>query len=466
MSQILRIDLEPAELRALNTGLAVIAARSARNEKIAAYYDGVARIRDLGIAIPPQLRNIETVVGWPARTVDVRESRIDFERFVSTTGDENPLDVAALWDANGMRLEQSLAHTSALMQGVVFATATAGDTTAGEPEVLYSIHEATNATIGWNPRTRRADWGVAITARKNSGDPKTAILYLPDRIVVIDYVRNAWQITRIPNPIGRPPITMLTRRPRVGRRFGVPVITRAVMSFTDNAVRSLLRGEVADEFFSVPQRYALGADEKAFSATGWEAVIGKMLAISRDEMGDIPTVGQFAQMSTNGQTEKLKALAMMFSGESSIPANYLGIIQDNPSSADAIRVAETALIEDVSRDLSNFEFGWVDLSGLGVMIRDRLTETPAELRTVRLQSRDPATPTRSAQTQNVIGLITAGALPATSRVTYKMLGWDDTTIAELMAEQRRGQVASLVTTLRERRQLPAAPAEVTGADGG
>jgi hypothetical protein len=86
-------DLTCRELPCLREGLDVIAAREGRNEKIQAYYNSVARVRDLGIAIPPQLRNIETVVGWPAKTVDVRASRFDLEEFVDPTGETSPIGV-------------------------------------------------------------------------------------------------------------------------------------------------------------------------------------------------------------------------------------------------------------------------------------------------------------------------------------------------------------------------------------
>jgi hypothetical protein len=440
-------DLPSTELACLREGLTVIESRRVRNEKIQAYYDGVARIRDLGIAIPPHLRNIETVVGWPAKTVDVRESRFDLEEFVGQNGETSPMGVDEMWAENHMGLEQSFAHTAALMHGVVFLTATAGDVHAGEPQVLYSIHEATNATIGWNPRTRRPDWAVVVVDRKNDASPQTVILYMPCEIITLRHVRHVWHVDRVRNPVSRVPVTMLTRRPRVGRRFGMPVITRAVISLTDSAVRTLLRSEVSAEFFSVPQRYALGVDSDAFSTTGWEAVIGKFLAISRDDDGDVPTMGQFPQVSIQGHTEQLRSLAMMFSGETSIPISYLGVIQDNPSSADAIRVGETSLIEDVERDQNSFGHGWVELNTLGVMIRDRLTEPPAELRRVRPRWRDAATPTRSAQTQNVVQLVSAGVLRPDSQVTYEQLGFDQITCDRLKAETQRSQVSALISRL-------------------
>src|SRR5699024_5320406 len=78
-------------------------------------------------------------------------------------------------------------------------------------------------------------------------------------------------------------------------------ITPAVRSLTDSAMRTLVGAEVAREFYAVPQRYLMGAPESFFldedgnPRGAWDAMMGKILAIERDEeTGDVPTVGSFA----------------------------------------------------------------------------------------------------------------------------------------------------------------------------
>lgn len=43
------------------------------------YYDGKQKLKDLGISLPPQMRLIDTVLGWPGTVVDALEERLDFE---------------------------------------------------------------------------------------------------------------------------------------------------------------------------------------------------------------------------------------------------------------------------------------------------------------------------------------------------------------------------------------------------
>src|SRR5690625_7502879 len=49
-----------------------------RNTEKLAYYEGKQRVRQLGITIPPSMRDVEVVVGWPGTTVDVVEERLDW----------------------------------------------------------------------------------------------------------------------------------------------------------------------------------------------------------------------------------------------------------------------------------------------------------------------------------------------------------------------------------------------------
>src|SRR5699024_7811864 len=117
-------------------------------------------------------------------------------------------------------------------------------------------------------------------------------------------------------------------------------------SYTDMALRTLVGAEVAREFYAVPQRYMMGAPESFFldddgnPRGAWDAMMGKILAIERDEeTGDIPTVGSFTAHSTSPFFEQLRNLSQLLASETSIPPTYLGFVTDNPSSADAIRMS-------------------------------------------------------------------------------------------------------------------------------
>jgi hypothetical protein len=145
--------------------------------------------------------------------------------------------------------------------------------------------------------------------------------------------------------MGRPTIEALTYRPTFEKPLGQSRINRAVMSITDSAVREALRTEISAEFFTSPQKYLLGADTDAFKhKTKWEAYIGNIFAVGRDENGDLPTFGQLSQGSMQPHTDYMRALAARFSGETNVPISTLGIIHDQPASAEAIYAASEPLI--------------------------------------------------------------------------------------------------------------------------
>ncbi|MEE2055878.1 hypothetical protein Q8A49_35805, partial [Nocardiopsis umidischolae] len=48
-------------------------------EILDAYYNGEQVVNDLGISIPPQLKGLHTVIGWPQIGVDALERRLDID---------------------------------------------------------------------------------------------------------------------------------------------------------------------------------------------------------------------------------------------------------------------------------------------------------------------------------------------------------------------------------------------------
>jgi hypothetical protein len=53
-----------------------------RNILRARYYDHKETLRNVGISIPPQLRLVEHVIGWPQKGVDTLGRRISLDGFV------------------------------------------------------------------------------------------------------------------------------------------------------------------------------------------------------------------------------------------------------------------------------------------------------------------------------------------------------------------------------------------------
>ncbi len=443
--------------------------KATRNLLRARYYDSKNALKDFGISIPPQMKDVETVVGWPAKAVDSLSRRCKLDGFVVPGATTADLGIDAMWSDNRMEIEAPQAHTSAFIHACAFVATTLGDTAAGEPEVLITARSANSGTALWNPRARRLSAALSIVAYEETTPFEEyvteLVMYLPDKVITLSNAdRRRWTVKRIPHSLGRVPVEPLVYKPRLDRPFGSSRISRAVMSITDEAVRTVLRTEVSAEFFSSPQRYMLGADPDAFVGsdgrvrTGWEAILGRMLAISRDENGDVPEVGTFPQQSMEPHIAHLRSVATRFAGETNLPVSSLGIVQDNPASAEAIYAAKEELITEAEAADDVFGATWVEAVRTGYMLREKLTEPPPELRKLRAKWRDPATPSRSAASDSVLKTVQAFPWMAESPVALEQLGWDQTTIARALSDKATAPAAPAVAAAPVPAASPAAPA--------
>lgn len=432
--------LDHGEQDTLDRMIMLYRAKLPRNILRSRYYDSHTVLKDYGISIPPQMKQFETVVGWPAKAVDALARRCKLDGFLSPGGvPGDPLGIQEMADENCLEVEVPQALTSALIHSCAFVATTLGDTSEGEPEVLINMRSALNATALWNPRKRALESALSVVSWRDqlaTGRVLTdMVLYMPDKVIeVYNDDEGKWVLRRTPHSLGHVPVAPLPYRPRLERWAGSSRISRAVMSITDEAVRTVLRTEVSAEFYSSPQRYILGADPEAFTGsdgrtrTGWEQIIGQMTAISRDDEGNIPTVGTFAQMSMEPHIAHLRAAATRFAGETNLPVSSMGIVQDNPASAQSIEETKEELINDAEEATVVFGHALATAVRTGLMLRDNLTEMPPEFREIKAKWRDPRTPSRSAAGDYMLKTVQAFPWMADNPVALEQLGWDQGTI--------------------------------------
>lgn len=318
------------------------------------YYDHKAGLKDLGIALPPHLRNrIEMATGMPAKAVDARVRRTILDGFSLASGvDPASLGVDEVVTRNRLTSLLPQATTSALIESTAFLFVTVGDEAAGEPRALVTARGAEFATGTWSPRLWALSDALSILSVDDSGTPDHMVLYVPNRAIVMRRDGGRWDIRQSVHELGVP-VEPIPYKPMLDRPFGRSVITRTVMSLTDSMVRTLIRTEIGAEFYNAPQRWAMGADEKAFVGpdgsprSGWEVTLGKLLALGRDDEGNVPTVGQFPQQSMEPNVAQIRAIAQLFSSETNVPLRDLGVVGDNPESSQAIQTANEGLELDV-----------------------------------------------------------------------------------------------------------------------
>lgn len=439
----------------INDLLNLWAAKLARNQLKYRYYNGKNVLKDFGISIPPSLLTVETVVGWPQKAVDAMAVRSRFDGF--TANDSN---VQSILDSIAKRSRLSVKYRqavqSALIHSCAFATVTMDED--GEPRI--DLHSAETAAARWDEAKGRISYGMAINGFYQ-GKPADITLYTDEAVIrAWDAGVGYWDWSFEPISMGRPTIEALANRPTFRKPFGQSRITRAVMSITDSAVRESLRTEISAEFFTSPQKYLLGADADAFrNVTKWEAYIGNIFAVGRDENGDLPQFGQLSQGSMQPHTEYMRSLAARFSGETNVPISTLGVIHDQPASAEAIYAANEPLIiecEDFN-DGARETLRSIALMAMAAKLDTPLSELPEEFYDFTPDFRNPAMPSVVSQTDAMVKIASVVPGFAGTDVFFEQIGFAEDMRKKAENEIKRNNASfSLANVLNSERVQNAA----------
>lgn len=464
------MSLTPEELGLVDLLIGKLKHHDAKNAELERYYEGKNRLKDLNISIPPSLKLVDSVVGWAGTAVDVLEERLDLEGYI---GGDN-LGLNDVFRANELDLESGLGHKDALVYGKGFVFV--GKGMDGEPDPLITIESPKKATAIYDLRSRRITAAILVQ-RSDRGAILGGSLYLPDQTIYFEAYEGAYvELARDVHQLGRVPVAPLINNPRSGDPDGRSEITRAVRSYTDSAMRTLLGAEVAREFYSAPQRYIMGAKEDTFLDSdgnpldAWKAIQGRILGVPyNDDDNVMPTVGQFQANSPAPYFDQIRQYAQLIAAETAIPASYLGFQTDNPSSADAIRQMEARLVKRAERRQRQFGRTWSEVAKLALLVRDG--SIPEEASNIRPVWRDAATPTRAAAADEVLKLIQSGVLAPDSDIVYNRIGLSDSDKQVLKSEKATADANALLNNLATaaaavpQQQAPAQPAIAPAASG-
>lgn len=456
MATLLKLDrLSDVEEQQVQSLLVRLVGFGARNVEATQFYDASTRWENLGIAIPEEMEPwLDTTLGWCGIAVDTLEERLEWTGWVTDVDDDWGINAAFV--DNQLTLESSLLHLDALIYGIGFWSVTRGD--EGEPDPLVTAESPLNTTYEWSRRSRRAAAALTVGERDQSSIPQRVSLHLPGEDVILRSSAllepGRWQVEdRITYPHGRVSVIPVVNRPWGSRRMGRSEITRAMRSLQKNAVRTLAGWEIAREFFAAPQRYAMGADERSFvdsdgkPLSAWQAYVGRVWAMERDEDGNIPTVGQFPSGDPSAYFTGLRGLGSLFAAEAGLAVSYLGIPTDQPASADAIRAGDARLLKRAERRHTQFGAGHHELGEQIYMLTHATGTVPDEFRGVDESWRDPATPTRAASSDAATKLVSAGILPADSEVTMEWVGLSKSDQRRLKADRGRQRNLDVVRAL-------------------
>ena len=426
------------------------------------YRDMKVRIKPTGNMPAEAIARVEAVSEWPEKAVTALAERSIFEGFVTPGGDQDPFDLRSILRANRFDLELPQAIDSTYTHSCSFITTALGDVASGEPEVLVMAREATWTAARWDSRRRVVRDMLAITGTDDNGAPSSMDVFFPDSVLSLTRrPSGSWVADRRTNPTGEVLAEPLVYEPSLTRPFGRSRISRAVMNITDRALLAVIRAEIASDFYASPRMYALGVSQDAFTRGKWQAAIDSWFAISKDEDGDTPTVGQFPQMTMQPLNDHYRTIATQFSGATGVPVSSLGIVTDNPPSAEALYADDRRIVNTARRQNRFMGSALARVGQRVVKLRDGDVSSP-ELDELDVAWANPAFTSPNTASDALVKLASVFPWLSESEVALEYAGFSQAEITRLLSDKRRTQGAGVLAQLTQMRE--AANAQQAGSE--
>ncbi|NGM16962.1 phage portal protein [Eggerthellaceae bacterium zg-893] len=427
----------------LESLLGVAARVAPRNASLRRVYEGDFFPPTIGIDPVPEAARPGSRCEWPRKAVDAVAKRSRLQGFVFDGGASDPT-VDRLVTDRGLLGSYNRNVPNALVHGCMFATV--NNTPRG---ASVRFHSAETAAATWDAMEDRVGSGLVAASVARAPWSRAAPaamqmnLHLPERVVVLRRAGpSSWEAESLPHPMGRPMMEAFCFQPSGMKPFGRSRITGEVVSLACDVMRTLDAMAVSSALYAHPKEYLLGLTDEQFDelvGNKRSVLINSLLMMTRDEDGRVPEFGQLAAVSPQPYIDLLRAYASLFSGATSVPLNSLGIVQDNPSSAEAIQAAREDICIDAEdlNESSRTSMRSVALMAMAVdrnVSPDGLTDVQ---KSVMPLFADPSKPSVVSQADAMVKVAAADPDFAGTDVFYEGIGFDQATIERIASERRR-----------------------------
>lgn len=347
------------------------------------------------------------------------------------------VDIWSDWLRNDLPELSRTAHREALLLGQGYVLVWSGRD--GRP--LVTVESAHQMACLRDPGTRRITHAIK---RWETDTTTEAVVYGPD--VITRYRANHTGATtagfktveELPNPLGVPPVVRLLNSDRILDE-GVSELDDLIC-LTDALAKILADMMVSSEFVGRPRRAAVGISleevpvlDEDGNETGETREVNPFpeanrMMVSENENAKI---SQLDAADLAGYKNAVDIITTQLSACSALPAHMLGILSNQPASADALRAAEASLTARAEAKAALFGRSWEDVARLVVGVRDGADPLTVD---VNVEWADPSTRSEAAAADATVKLVQAGVLPVS--YALKRLGYDAATIDEIRAARR------------------------------
>lgn len=414
-----------------------------RNEM---YYRGEIRPEAMGLALPPEIARLQTVVNWSSVVVKAIAERLRVQGFRIGKDDTANDDLWDIWESNELDHYSNLAHVEALVQGRCWVTVD-----VGEDYPIVMPESADSMAVDIEPKTRTIRAAVRRWYEYDTSGKQIdlATVYEPDATTYFIYDKRGWtQYDENRHGLGKVLVFPMVNDSRLpsGKnpyaRWGVSELNNTI-PLVDAACRSLTNLQAAQEFLAVPSRYVLGVpaeeftDQNGNAVDKWEAYIGRFNAL--DDPDGTAKIVQLSGADLQNFTTTLNTYAKLISSVSAVPLRFFGVSSDaNPASAEAIAADEGRHVMKCWEKTKPFGSAWEK----AMQAASELAGNPISDR-IECWWADPATPTFAAKAAALAQLFGAG-LPLPRSYVYDVLDFTPEQRAQAESESSTDPLIKLL----------------------
>ncbi|MCL1800817.1 MAG: phage portal protein [Promicromonosporaceae bacterium] len=433
--------------------------KRAMNHLRASYYAGKRHLKQVSDIVPPAYYNLNLVLGWCAKPVDMLAQRVNLDRFAWPGGDLDDVGLPDLFDGQDLISDLDAAQVASLVHGVTYLVNVPGY--PGEPASQVHAYDALRAYGLWNQRSRRLD-ALLTVDEVADGQPVRFALHTPGKVTDFRVTATSYDIIEHETGWNEVLAEPLVYKPRVGHHFGYSRITRASMGLTDAAIRALIRLEGHLDIYSYPELYLLGTDMSIFQNDDgslndlMRARMGRIKTLPDDDVtGNRIDLKQFPAASPEPHLAALSVYAKLFARENSLPDTAFAITDTaNPTSAEAYNASQFELIAEAERTARQWSRPIRRTIQRALAIQNGFTEIPTDYRKIECLWRDPRFMSRAQEADAGLKTIQAAPWLAETTVGLSMLGLSETQIDLALSERQQAEDRQLTQSLLELPPLP------------
>jgi hypothetical protein len=431
-----------------------------------AYYDSERRPDAVGIAVPPEMRNLLAHVGYPRLYVDAIAERQEVEGFRMGGSDEADEELWDWWQANNLDIEATLGHTDALIYGTSYITVAAPDPAVDvnvDPTIpMIRVEPPTSLTAVIDTRTREVTEAIRAVYDEEQSEIIACTLYLPDQSVQWVRDQGVWKIfSRVNHGMMMVPVIPLANRTRLSDLYGSSEITPELRSVTDAAARIMMDMQGTAEIMAIPQRMLFGVKPEDLGIdpnTGeklYDAYLARILGFEDPDA----KAQQFSAAELRNFVDALDALDRKAAAYTGLPPQYLSFSSENPASAEAIKSSESRLVKKCERKNKIFGGAWEQAMRVAYKAM-KGDEIPPDMFRMETVWRDPSTPTYAAKADAAAKLFANGMGIIPKEQARIDLGYSITQREEMRAwDEEDNPMGQLTQLYGPPRAVPSAPDE-------